>query len=119
MNYRIYALFFISLYIFFQPSLAISQTIKIATLVPDNSYWMLKFREGAKKIEEQTNKRVRFKFYPGGVMGGDKTVYRKIRLGQLQGAAVTNGSLNRLYPDIQLYSLIVIPPFITEVKSRG
>jgi len=98
-----------------QPSIAFSQTFKIATLVPENSFWMETFRKHTAQIETQTNKRVRFKFYPGGVMGGDKTVYRKIRSGQLHGAAVTNGSLNRLYPDIQLYSLIMKFSTLAEV----
>ncbi len=81
--------------------------IKIATLSPDGSFWMQKMREGAKEVESKTNKRVRFKFYPGGVMGDDKAVLRKIRFGQLHGAAVTNGSLNVFDPDIQLYNLVM------------
>lgn len=102
------ALFLLTIAVFLiEPSMAFSQTFKIATLVPENSFWMEAFRKHAAQIETQTNKRVRFKLYPGGVMGDDRTVYRKIRSGQLHGAAVTNGSLNRLYPDIQLYSLIM------------
>jgi len=82
-------------------------TLKIATLSPDGSFWMQKMREGANEIKKQTNGRVKFKFYPGGVMGDDKTVLRKMRFGQLHGAAFTNGSLNIFYPDIQLYNLIL------------
>jgi TRAP-type C4-dicarboxylate transport system substrate-binding protein len=48
---------------------------------------------------------VRFKFYPGGVMGNDKTILRKIRAGQLQGAGFTSGALAQVYPDIELYGL--------------
>ena len=107
MTHRIILFLFTSVLLLFEPSMAFSQTFKIATLVPENSFWMETFRKHATQIETQTNQRVRFKFYPGGVMGGDRTVYRKMRSGQLQGAAVTNGSLNRLYPDIQLYSLLM------------
>jgi len=98
-----------------QPSVTFSQTFKIATLAPENSYWMEIFRKHATQVEKKTNKRVQFKFYPGGVMGGDRTVYRKIRTGQLHGAAVTNGSIGRLYPDIQLYSLIMKFSTLAEV----
>ncbi len=83
-------------------------TLKIATLSPDGSFWMQKMRSGADEIEKQTAGRVSLKFYPGGVMGDDETVLRKIRLHQLQGAAVTSGALNGVYPDIQLYNLILL-----------
>ena len=59
--------------------------LKIATLSPDGSNWMRKMREGAQKVAQATDNRVRFKFYPGGVMGNDMAVLRKIRIGQLQG----------------------------------
>lgn len=82
-------------------------TIKIATLSPDGSFWMQKMREGSKEVSRLTEGRVKFKFYPGGVMGKDKDVLRKIRLRQLQGAAITGSSLSHLYPDIQLYGLVL------------
>jgi TRAP-type C4-dicarboxylate transport system substrate-binding protein len=83
-------------------------TLKIATLSPDGSYWMEKMRAGGDEIEKQTGGRVSLKFYPGGVMGDDATVLRKMRLHQLQGAAVTSGALTSVYPDIQLYNLVLL-----------
>ncbi len=82
-------------------------TIKIATLSPDGSFWMQQLREGGDQVAKQTEGRVKFKFYPGGVMGKDKDVLRKIRLRQLHGAAVTGNTLNEIYPDIRLYNLIL------------
>lgn len=82
-------------------------TFKIATLSSDGSVWMQKMRAGAKEISQKTNGRVSLKFYPGGVMGGDKNVLKKIRFGQLHGAAMPNAGLSNLYPDIQLYNLIL------------
>lgn len=79
--------------------------LKIATLSPDGSSWMLKMREGADKVAKATDNRVRFKFYPGGVMGNDKAVLRKIRVGQLQGGAFSGGTLSGYYPDAQIYGL--------------
>ena len=78
---------------------------KIATLSPDGSVWMEKMREGAKELARKTDNRVKIKYYPGGVMGDDKAVLRKIRIGQLHGGAVVGGSLSRFYPDNQIYSL--------------
>ena len=80
-------------------------TFKIATLSPEGSFWMQKMREGAQQVTEETGNAVQFKFYPGGVMGDDQVVLRKIRLGQLQGGAVVSGSLASVYPDNQVYNL--------------
>ena len=86
-------------------STAAASTLKIATLSPEGSVWMKMLRDGGRQVEAETGGRVAFKFYPGGVMGDDKAVLRKIRVGQLHGAVVTAGALVQNYPDIGLYSL--------------
>ncbi len=85
--------------------LAVARTLKIATVVPDGSAWMKEMREAGKLVEERTAGRVKLKFYPGGIMGNDKTVLRKMRAGQLHGGAFTSGSLAQIYPETELYSL--------------
>lgn len=80
-------------------------TFKIATLAPDGTAWMQEMRTAAEEISKRTEGRVEFKFYPGGVMGNDKSVMRKIRVNQIQGGAVTSGALTDLYPDMDLYGL--------------
>ena len=87
------------------PSQALAIRLKIATLSPEGSVWMEKMKEGAQEIALKTNNRVQIKYYPGGVMGDDKAVLRKIRIGQLHGGAVIGGSLSQFYPDNQIYSL--------------
>jgi TRAP-type C4-dicarboxylate transport system substrate-binding protein len=79
--------------------------LKLATIAPEGSEWMLEHRAAAAKIKEQTEGRVVVKFYGGGVMGNDKKVLRKIRIGQLQGAAFSASGLAEKYPDIVLYGL--------------
>ncbi|MCP3873532.1 MAG: C4-dicarboxylate ABC transporter [Desulfobacteraceae bacterium] len=78
--------------------------LKIATLSPEGSMWMEKMRDGAKQVAKETDNRVTFKFYPGGVMGNDKAVLRKIRIGQLHGGAVVAGSLSQFFPSNQIYA---------------
>ena len=90
-------------------------TLKIATIAPDGTRWMTMMRAAAKEIELQTNRRVRFKFYPGGVMGGDSSVMRKIRIGQLHGGAFTGGGLAQAYPDIVIYGLPMLFANFVEV----
>jgi len=85
-----------------------AMVLKIAALPPDGSNWMIAIREGGKEIAKKTENRVRFKFYPGGVMGDDKAVLRKIRIGQLHGGILTSGSLSKFYQDILVYNLPMI-----------
>jgi TRAP-type C4-dicarboxylate transport system substrate-binding protein len=87
------------------PSLADARTFKIASISPDGTFWMQEMRAAAERIEKESQGRVKFKFYPGGVMGNDENVLRKIRIGQLQGGAVTAGSLVAIEPDISIYEL--------------
>jgi TRAP-type C4-dicarboxylate transport system substrate-binding protein len=88
--------------------------IKIATISPEGSIWMEKMHEGAEELARRTDNRIEIKFYPGGVMGDDKAVLRKIRIGQLQGGAFVSGSLSQFYPDNQIYSL---PLFFRSFKE--
>ena len=95
--------------------------LKIATISPDGSGWMKMMRQGTDEVARKTASRVRFKFYPGGVMGDNKAVLRKIRIGQLQGGMLTSGSLTQFFPDNQIYNLpIVFNTFdeVDYVRSR-
>ena len=87
------------------PAAAQTQTIKLATLAPDGSAWMKELRAAAAEAKAGTQGRVEVKFYPGGVMGGDAVVLRKMRLGQLQGGVLTSSELAAVYPDAPVYSL--------------
>ena len=79
--------------------------IKVATVAPEGSGWMSEMRAGAELITDQTEGRVTFKFYPGGVMGNDSQVLRIIRVGQLEGGAFAGGGLAERYAAINLYSI--------------
>ncbi len=94
---------------------ALGVVLKIATLSPEGSECMQKMREGAKEIALKTDNRVKFKFYPGGIMGSEKAVLRKIRVGQLHGGAITAGSLAHIYPELRLYFLPMIFKSFEEV----
>lgn len=80
-------------------------TFKMATLAPNGSGWMQEIEKAADDITRQTDGRVKFKFYTGGIMGNAKSVLKKIRINQLQGGAFTGGELDAIYPDLQIYSL--------------
>lgn len=80
-------------------------TFKIATIAPDGTAWMREMRAAGEAVKAKTEGRVEFKFYPGGVMGDDATVLRKMKIGQLQGGAFTGGEASILTRDAQVYSL--------------
>ena len=96
-------------------SQAWGETYKMATTAPDGTVWMKTMRQAGKEITERTSGRVQFKFYPGGVMGSDKIVLRKMRVGQLHGAAVTSGALAQIYPDSQTYGLPLLLRSLGEI----
>jgi TRAP-type C4-dicarboxylate transport system substrate-binding protein len=66
---------------------------------------MKEMRKGAEEIAARTEDRVKIKLYPGGVMGDDTAILRKMRIGQLQGGALTGGGLAQVYVDSQIYTL--------------
>ena len=87
------------------PVAAHAATLRLATVAPDGSFWMREMRAGAEEIARRTDDRVRIQFFPGGVMGNEQAVLRRIRIGQLQGGAFTGGSLSPVYRDASIYSL--------------
>ncbi|MDH5601078.1 MAG: TRAP transporter substrate-binding protein DctP [Gammaproteobacteria bacterium] len=103
MKFNITRLLILSLLLFSTSGHA--ATIKIATLSPDGTTWMKKMRSAAKDIATQTSNRVKIKFYPGGVMGNENAILRKMRINQLQGAAVSSGALTRYYQDASIYGM--------------
>jgi len=95
---------------------AFAQTLKIATIAPEGSSWMNDMKRGAEVIEAQTQGRVKFKFYGGGVQGNDKQVQRKMRTGQLQGGAFTSGAMNMFQQDADLFSMPMVFSSIDEAR---
>jgi TRAP-type C4-dicarboxylate transport system substrate-binding protein len=93
-----------------------AQTLKIATIAPEGSSWMIDMKSGAKAIKESTEGRVKFKFYGGGVQGNDKQVQRKMRTGQLHGGAFTSGALNKFQKDADLFSMPMLFDSIEEAR---
>jgi TRAP-type C4-dicarboxylate transport system substrate-binding protein len=96
---------------------AAAAEIKIASVAPDGSRWMQQMRAGAEQIQARTDGRVVIKFYPGGVMGNDAQVLRKIRIGQLHGGAFTAGGLGERYGALNLYGIPLLFRSLEEVDA--
>lgn len=82
--------------------------LKLASVLPENSQWMRQMRAAVAVIQSETEGRVALKLYGGGVMGNEKKVLRKIRIGQLQGGAFTANGIAEIYPDIVVYGLPMV-----------
>ena len=84
-------------------------TIKIATLAPEGSSWMNLFHAWGKAVEDKSGGRLKLKFYAGGVAGDERDAVRKMRIGQLNGAAVTAIGLGLIQSEVRVLEL---PMFI-------
>jgi len=74
--------------------------IKLATLAPEGSSWMKTFNTLNAEVMKVTENKVQFKIYPGGVLGDEMDMLRKMKIGQIQGAALTSGGLSALFKEI-------------------
>jgi TRAP-type transport system periplasmic protein len=80
-------------------------TFKIASLAPDGSVWVKKFQEFAKEVNQKSNGEIEFRIYPGGIMGDDQAMYRKIRVGQLNGGGFTMTGIADVVPDFRVMAI--------------
>lgn len=78
---------------------------KIATLAPAGSVWIEQFDNFAKEVADKTDGEVGFRMYPGGVMGDDQSMYRKMRVGQLHGGGFTMTGISTVVPDFSVLSI--------------
>jgi TRAP-type C4-dicarboxylate transport system substrate-binding protein len=99
--------------LFSLPARADVQTIKMATLAPDGSSWMNVFNAWKAAIEKRTGGQVKVKFYAGGVAGEERDVIRKMRLGQMNAAAITAVGLGLIQPDVRVLEI----PFLFKSEA--
>jgi TRAP-type C4-dicarboxylate transport system substrate-binding protein len=82
-----------------------SREIRMATVAPAGSPWMELLEHAAGEIADKTEKRVTIKYFPGGQQGDERDFIRKIKLGQLDGAALTAIGLAQIEPSILVLQL--------------
>jgi len=79
--------------------------IKLATLAPENSSLMKVFREMDSEVRKKTEGRVGFKLFSGFVLGDERDVFRKLRIGLIHAATFTSTFLAEINPDIRTLQL--------------
>lgn len=81
---------------------------KISSLAPSGSVWTQQFEKFAAEVTDKTDGKVTFRIYPGGVMGDDQAMYRKMRVGQLHGGGFTMTGIGTIVPDFR----VLATPFL-------
>ncbi len=79
--------------------------LKLATLAPEGTTWMNTMEEMNDQIKEQSNGRLRIQFYPGGVMGDELDVIRKMRFNQVHAGGFSGVGLGKVVPDVRVLDL--------------
>lgn len=80
-------------------------TVKIATVAPEGSIWMVELDKMNQEIQRKTRGDVKFYIYAGGVAGEERSVVKKIQMGALDGAAFAGTGLGELMSHIRILEL--------------
>lgn len=83
----------------FQLSAGAAVTLKFATLAPEGSTWMQTFDAVRKEIGEVSGGNVKVKAFPSGVLGEEKDVLFKMKVGQVDGAGFLGAGTSQICPD--------------------
>ena len=94
-----------------------SWVIKLATLAPEGSTWGKTFNALNSEIMKKTGDKVQFKIYPGGVLGDETDMLRKMRIGQIQAVALTSGGLSAIFREMDILQVPFLFQTYDEVDS--
>lgn len=95
-------------------AVANTTVIKLATLAPEGSTWIEIFNELNVELKAKTNNGVELKIYPGGVLGDEKDMIRKMFVGQIQGAVLTSAGLSTIFSEMDVFQI----PFLFETYDE-
>ena len=70
----------------------------MATRAPEGTEWHGLLVELGQQWNVVTNGEVRLRIYPGGVVGDERDMIRKMRIGQIHGAAISNEGMTEINP---------------------
>ncbi len=87
------------------PAAAQEVLLKMGTLAPEGTAWVKTFRNIGRELEQKTQKQVGLRVFPGGVLGDETDMLRKIKVGQIQGGLFTGGGLGLIFKDIKILSI--------------
>src|SRR5687768_10414076 len=83
------------------PAHAQTVNVKLGTVAPDGSAWHMLLKEMGQQWGDISGGKVKVKIFPGGIQGNEGDVIRKMRIGQLQAAAVSSVGLRDIDSGLQ------------------
>ena len=95
--------FLLSLVLFLSIGLSRKTVVKLATLAPEGTEWHGMLMEMGQEWKKKSKKSVHLRVYPGGVIGDERDMVRKMRIGQIHAAAITTEGLSEIVPDFSAY----------------
>ena len=79
--------------------------VKIGTLAPEGTAWHDILLELGQKWKIASNGDVQLRIYPGGILGDERDMVRKMRIGQIQAVALSTEGLSELAPEFNSFFL--------------
>ncbi len=80
-------------------------TIKVGSIAPTGSPWDKALKKIAAEWKTISGGTIDMKIYPGGIVGNEPDMIRKMRIGQLQAAIFTGMGMSYITPDVFALSL--------------
>jgi TRAP-type C4-dicarboxylate transport system substrate-binding protein len=75
-------------------------TIKLASMVPENTPWGAALNKMAAEWSAATNGEVRLQIYANGTQGNEEAVLQKLNMNAVQAAVLTSFGLNKIAPEM-------------------
>jgi len=95
--------FLFTLFLFISIGISRKTVVKLATLAPEGTEWHGMLLDMGQEWKKSSKKSVHLRVYPGGVIGDERDMVRKMRIGQIHAAAITTEGLSEIVPDFSAY----------------
>jgi len=92
------------------------KTIRFATLLPSGSPYMQVLRAWNRTVKEGTENQVRIRFYTGGSQGDERDFVRKMRVGQMDAAALSTTGLGMV---VRPSLVLALPDVVEDYDQLG
>ena len=115
MKKTIFLIILTALFMFPSQSFCKTKLLKFALLAPEGSTWSKVMHSFDKELRKKTSGRVGFKFYEGAILGDERDVIRKMRIGQVHAAGFTGLGLGLINPNVRVLEL----PMLVETYAEA
>jgi TRAP-type C4-dicarboxylate transport system substrate-binding protein len=95
-------------------AVAQEEAVKLGTLAPDGSPWHTILRDLMEDWKKATDGKLKAKIFAGGTIGDEPDMVRKMRIGQINAAALTGVGLAEIAPEIMA---IQLPRLLTNYEE--